>query len=87
MSGKRKRQVLEGVVTGYKANKTISVQVPMMVKHPKYKKYMRQDSLYHAHDEHNEAKEGDRVAIVAARPISKTKHWRLVKVLEKAKTV
>ena len=81
-----KREVLEGVVRSAKAHKTITVTVPMIVQHPKYKKYLRKDRVFHVHDEKNEAKEGDRVAIAETRPMSKTKHWRLTKVIKRAET-
>jgi len=61
--------------------------VRRMVKHPKYEKYLRRESVFHVHDERNEAEDGDRVVIRPTRPLSKTKHWRLVRIIEKAKKV
>lgn len=87
MTRKPKWEILEGVVQSDKGLKTITVRVPMVVQHPKYKKYLRRDRVFRVHDARDEAKEGDRVAIRQVRPISKTKHWRLVKVLERAQTV
>jgi small subunit ribosomal protein S17 len=88
MSESRKQdQLVEGVVTGHKADKTVTVLVRRLVKHDKYEKYLRRDSVFHVHDEHNEAEEGDRVVIRPTRPLSKTKHWRLVKIVEKADKV
>ena len=86
MSKSPKRELLEGVVTSAKAAKSITVKVPMVVQHPKYKKYLRRDRTFHVHDEQSEAKEGDRVTIRACRPISKMKHWRLVQVVKQART-
>jgi small subunit ribosomal protein S17 len=66
-------------------NKSITVLVERRVKHPLYGKYMRRSSKLHAHDENNECGIGDTVSITECRPISKTKTWRLVSVVEKAK--
>lgn len=82
-----KRESVDGVVIGAKAHKTITVQVAVVVKHPKYGKFLRRERRYHAHDENNEAKTGDRVRIVHVAPISKTKNWRLVEVLERANVI
>lgn len=73
-----------GVVTSAKRDKSIKVTVSYNVKHPKYGKYMRRRTSLHAHDERNEAREGDTVEIVACRPLSKTKQWRLVRITRKA---
>jgi len=73
-----------GVVTGDKRAKTRKVEISFTVKNPKYGKYLKRTSVFHVHDEQNESKLGDRVEIANCRPISKTKSWRLVKVLEKA---
>ena len=81
MSKKPKREVLEGTVRSAKAQKSLTVTVPMIVKHPKYKKYLRRDRVFHVHDENNEAREGDQVAIRQFRPISKTKSWRLCRIV------
>ncbi|PIT99729.1 MAG: 30S ribosomal protein S17 [Bdellovibrionales bacterium CG10_big_fil_rev_8_21_14_0_10_45_34] len=80
------RQEVVGEVVSDKMNKTISVVVFRQVKHAKYGKYMRRRSEFKAHDEQNEAKVGDKVLIVEARPLSKTKRWRLKTILEKAVT-
>ncbi len=71
------RRVLEGVVLGDKANKTISVLVERVVKHPKYKKIIKKHKKYAVHDENNKYKVGDKVSIIESRPISKTKRWTL----------
>lgn len=73
-----------GVVSSDVRNKTISVTVQYSVKHPKYGKYSQRRTKYQAHDEKNEARKGDMVEIAECRPISKTKNWRLVRVLQKA---
>lgn len=73
-----------GVVTSDKRDKTIAVQVEYSVKHPKYGKYVWRRTKLHAHDEKNDAHVGDRVEIAACRPMSKSKTWRLVRVVERA---
>lgn len=73
-----------GRVTSNKMAKTITVLVERQVKHPLYGKYVRKSTKLHAHDENNEGNEGDLVAIVETRPLSRTKHFKLVQVLEKA---
>ena len=73
-----------GRVTSNKMAKTITVLVERQVKHPLYGKYVRKSSKLHAHDENNECNEGDLVAIVETRPLSRSKHFKLVQVLEKA---
>lgn len=73
-----------GVVTSDKRDKTIRVTVSYMVRHPKYGKYIRRRTVLHAHDENNECRNGDQVEVVQCRPISKTKHWRLVRILQAA---
>jgi small subunit ribosomal protein S17 len=79
--GKRKKKI--GIVTSDKMQKTITVTIETLVQHPKYKKYVHRVTKLKAHDEKNEAKIGDRVELMETRPLSKTKRWRLVKVLEK----
>jgi small subunit ribosomal protein S17 len=78
---------LTGRVVSDKMNKTVTVLVERRVKHPLYGKVVTRSAKYHAHDENNECKEGDLIEIVATRKLSKTKAWRVSKVLEKAKTV
>lgn len=79
-----KRPTRIGVVTSHKRDKTIAVTVSYSVKHPKYGKYIRRRTILHAHDEKNEAVTGDKVEIALCRPRSKTKNWRLVKILGQA---
>ncbi len=74
-----RRRVRTGVVQSDKANKTISVRIDRLARHPKYGKLLKRKTILHAHDEQNEARQGDRVEIVECRPISKTKSWRLSK--------
>ncbi|MCD6640491.1 MAG: 30S ribosomal protein S17 [Nocardioides sp.] len=79
------RKVREGLVVSDKMDKTIVVAVEDRVKHALYGKVMRKTSRLKAHDEQNECGIGDRVLIMETRPLSATKRWRLVEVLEKAK--
>ena len=81
------RRVMEGTVLSNLMEKTITVEVERTYKHAKYGKFVRKAKKYHAHDEKREAKKGDRVEIMACRPYSKTKRWRLVRIIEKAKLV
>lgn len=74
-----------GVVTSNKMDKSIVVSVERKVKHPKYGKFVKLTSSFKAHDEKNECNPGDVVKIMETRPLSKTKNWRLVEILEKAK--
>jgi small subunit ribosomal protein S17 len=76
-----------GRVVSDKMDKTVTVLVERRVKHALYGKVVTKSAKYHAHDEANECKEGDLVEIVATRKLSKTKAWRVAKVLEKAKVV
>src|SRR5438132_1639120 len=77
--GQRRTEV--GVVTSDKMNKTRRVEIPRLVKHPTYGKYIRRRTICHVHDEGNESRKGDTVEIVESRPYSKTKHWRLLRVV------
>lgn len=78
-----KRQVV-GTIISNKMEKTVVVQVERLVKHPLYKKYIRRRNKFKAHDTGNECQIGDRVLITESRPLSKTKRWRVSRVLEKA---
>jgi small subunit ribosomal protein S17 len=75
------RTVLTGKVTSAKMEKTIVVEVQRLVKHPKYRRVVRISKKFYAHDEARQAKPGDTVRIVASRPLSKLKRWRLKEVL------
>ena len=79
------RKVLQGVVVSDKMDKTIVVLVEDRVKHPLYGKVMTSTLKLKAHDENNEAGKGDRVRVMETRPLSATKRWRLVEIVEKAK--
>jgi small subunit ribosomal protein S17 len=72
------RRILEGEVVSNKANKTVTVLVERKYMHPVYKKYIRKTDKYAAHDEHNQFKAGDKVAIEECRPISKSKRWTVI---------
>jgi small subunit ribosomal protein S17 len=74
-----------GRVISDKMDKTVTVLVERQVKHPVYKKYVRRSTKLHVHDETNECREGDLVAIVEGRPMAKTKAWRLHRVIERAR--
>ena len=74
-----------GVVISDKMDKTISVQIFRTIRHPKYGKYMKRSSVFKAHDEKDQAKMGDKVRIRETRPLSKTKRWSLVEIVEAAK--
>ena len=78
-----KRQLI-GTVTSNKADKTVTVLVERLVKHRLYLKYVRRRTKFAAHDDRNECRIGDKVLISEFRPISKTKRWRVVRVVEKA---
>jgi len=78
------RRTLVGRVTSTRMKSTITVLVERTFKHPKYGKYVRKNKAYHAHDEGEAAREGDLVEIMASRPISKLKRWRLVRIVEAA---
>ncbi|UCG16577.1 MAG: 30S ribosomal protein S17 [Phycisphaerales bacterium] len=78
---RRHRATRQGVVTSDKGDKTIVVACEHLTQHRKYGKYMLRRTKLHVHDEKNEAKVGDHVEVMATRPISKTKAWRLIKVL------
>ncbi len=81
---RRLRKQREGRVVSANSDKTIVVRVERRVRHELYGKEITKAKRYHAHDENNEAKVGDRVRIMETRPLSKLKHWRLVEILEKA---
>ncbi len=86
MSEKRaQRKERVGVVVSDRMDKTRVVAVEQLMQHPKYKKYVRRRKKFYAHDEKNEAREGDLVLIVETRPLSKLKRWRIVKILRRAK--
>lgn len=79
------RKVRTGLVTSDKMDKTITVAVERKVRHPLYGKFLKKTTKFHVHDEKNECGIGDTVKIMETRPLSKSKRWRLVEVLAKAK--
>ena len=85
MEERNERKERIGKVVSNKMQKTITVAVERKVKHPIYGKFVKKTTRFHAHDEKNECGIGDTVKIMESRPLSKTKRWRLVEVVEKAK--
>jgi small subunit ribosomal protein S17 len=83
--GPGRARVRQGVVVSAKPDKTITVRIDVARRHRTYKKIVRSSSTLHAHDEKNEANEGDTVRVIESRPISRTKRWRLVEILERAR--
>ncbi len=79
------RKERKGVVVSDKRDKTITVAVERRTQHPKYKRVVKKTKKYTAHDEENVCNEGDIVRIMETRPLSKTKRWRLIEIIEKAK--
>jgi small subunit ribosomal protein S17 len=78
-----RRRIEVGVVTSDKMNKTRRVEIPRLVKHARYGKYIKRRTICHVHDENNESHTGDTVEIMETRPLSKLKNWRLVRVVIK----
>ncbi len=85
MEERNLRKTRVGVVVSNSMDKTVTVAVVTKVKHPLYKKYITLTKKFKAHDENNECNVGDKVKIAETRPLSKTKCWRLVEIIEKAK--
>jgi small subunit ribosomal protein S17 len=81
---RNKRKEIQGKVVSDKRDKTISILVERKIKHPLYGKVMKSSKKFQAHDENNECKVGDIVKVMETRPLSKTKRWRLIEILEKA---
>jgi len=80
---RRMRRKRIGVVESTKREKTIGVRIDRLLRHPKYGKYLQRRHVLHAHDEKNDARDGDVVEIVECRPMSKTKSWRLLRVVRR----
>ena len=78
------KKSLVGIVTSAKAAKTLTVNVERLVRHAMYNKYMRRETVIYAHDEKREAHEGDQVEVIETRPLSKTKCWRLLRIVRNA---
>ena len=85
MAERNLRKQRTGIVTSAKMEKTIIVNIERKVKHPVYGKFMKKSKSLVAHDEKNECAEGDTVKVMETRPLSKSKRWRLVEIIEKAK--
>ncbi|MBE0505436.1 MAG: 30S ribosomal protein S17 [Marinospirillum sp.] len=83
----KKAKTVTGKVVSDKMEKSITVMIERSVAHPLYGKYVRRSTKLHAHDETNEARMGDTVTIQETRPLSKTKSWKLVEIVERAKEV
>lgn len=84
-NSRNSRKIRVGTVVGDKADKTVVVAVERRITHPIYGKQMVRTKKYHAHDEENAAREGDRVRIMETRPLSKLKRWRLIEIVERAR--
>lgn len=82
---RKERKERIGFVVSNKMDKTVTVTIERRKQHPMYKRVIKRSKKYKAHDEINECNEGDKVRIVETRPLSKTKRWRVVEILEKAK--
>ena len=82
---RNKRKVRSGRVTSDARDKTVTVKIERLVRHPLYGRVIKKRSKLMAHDEKNEAHVGDLVEVMETRPLSKTKRWRLIKILERAK--
>jgi small subunit ribosomal protein S17 len=80
-----RRSVRQGIVVSDKADKTITVRIDFARRHRRYEKIVRSSSTLHAHDENNDAREGDTVRVIESRPLSRSKRWKLVDVLERAR--
>jgi len=87
MSEVKVKRTVTGVVTSNKMDKTITVMIERVVKHPVYGKYIKRSSKVHAHDESNECNLGDTVEVTECRPLSKSKSWNLEKIVTRAVTV
>jgi len=84
MNERRLKRQMIGTVVSDKMEKTVVVLVERLVKHPLYHKYIRRQAKFSAHDEGNQCRTGDRVMIIESRPLSRTKRWRVSKIIEKA---
>lgn len=85
MTDRSARKVRQGIVVSSARDKTVTVEVAGTKRHPKYKKTIATRSRFHAHDEANDANVGDTVRIAETRPLSKTKRWRIVEIVERAR--
>ena len=85
MSDRATRKVRTGIVVSDARDKTVTVEITESSRHPIYQKTVRSSKRLHAHDEANDAKKGDTVKVMETRPLSKTKRWRVVEVVERAR--
>jgi small subunit ribosomal protein S17 len=86
MQAQGRRKTLVGEVVSNKMMKTVSVRVDRLMKHPKFKRYVRRSRTFMAHDEKNLCQPGDRVKIIESRPLSRHKRWRVMAILERAES-
>ena len=86
MQAQGRRKTMVGEVVGNKMTKTVSVRVDRLMKHPKFKRYVRRSQTFMAHDEHSICQPGDKVKIIESRPLSRHKRWRVVAILERAES-
>jgi small subunit ribosomal protein S17 len=82
---RNRRKTRTGLVVSDAAEKTVVVVIERLVKHPTYKRYIRRRKKFSIHDENNDCRVGDKVRFMESRPLSKTKRWRLVEIIERAK--
>lgn len=85
MEDRARRKTRVGVVVSDARDKTVTVEVQQQIRHPRYDKIVRRRKRYHVHDEANDARRGDTVRIMETRPLSKTKRWRVVEIVERAR--
>ncbi|HSM00822.1 MAG TPA: 30S ribosomal protein S17 [Acidimicrobiia bacterium] len=85
MSDRATRKVRTGIVISDARDKTVTVEITESSRHPVYKKTLRSSKRLHAHDEANDARQGDTVKVMETRPLSKTKRWRVVEIVERAR--
>jgi small subunit ribosomal protein S17 len=86
MQAQGRRKTMVGEVVGNKMTKTVSVRVDRLMKHPKFKRYVRRSRTFMAHDEHGICQLGDKVKIIESRPLSRHKRWRVMAILERAES-
>ncbi len=82
---RNRRKVRVGVVVSDKRDKTVTVEIPNLTAHTRYDKIVRKSEKFHAHDETNDANVGDTVRIMETRPLSKSKRWRVIEIVERAR--
>lgn len=87
MAAETRQKTREGFIVSDKMDKTVVVKVERMFQHPVYKRTVKRSKKYKAHDPQNDCRMGDRVRIEETRPLSKQKHWRVIEVIERAKSV